>query len=94
MKPQWIVNVKGKANSGSFEVSVVRSGNVHGALSYGWFGEDKLLISHNGGPCRWPLVPLVWDKMIDVAKEVALELNGADCGDVTSEKGIGNGYSR
>ncbi len=72
---KWVVNIKGKAGSASFEISVVRDDNEHGKSSYGWFGEDKLLISHNGGPCRWPLIPLVWDKMVKLAHEVADELN-------------------
>lgn len=75
---EWVVNIKGKANHASFEISVVRDDNEHGKRSYGWFGENKLLISHNGGPCSWPLTPLVWDKMVKAAHEVADELNAED----------------
>lgn len=75
---KWIVNVKGQANSSSFEISVVREDNSHGIKSYGWFDKNKLLISHNGGPCSWPLIPIVWDKMIELAKEVANELNSIE----------------
>ena len=50
-KLRWDANVKGAAGEPAFEISVVRSDNAHGKLSYGWFDERKLLISHNGGPC-------------------------------------------
>ena len=72
---KWIVNVKGKANSSSFEISVVREDNAHGIRSYGWFDDTKLLISHNEGLCCWPLTERIWDKMIKLANEVADELN-------------------
>ena len=72
---KWIVDVKGEANSSPFEISVLREDNAHGQRSYGWFGPDKLLISHNGGPCRDPVTPLVWQLLLGVATEVAYELN-------------------
>lgn len=78
MGNRWIVNIKGKANESSFEICVVRENNTHGIISYGWFDENKLLISHNGGPCTWPLIQLVWDKMIKLANEVAIELNASE----------------
>ena len=78
MPNKWIVNVKGSANSSAFEICVVRENNTHGIKSYGWFDENKLLISHNGGPCTWPLIPLVWNKMIKIANEVVIELNTSE----------------
>jgi hypothetical protein len=54
--------------------------NAHATLGYGWFGRDKLLISHNGGPCSWPVTQQVWDKLIRVAQEVADELNADGIG--------------
>ena len=71
----WEVEVKGDKCGESFEISVIRKNNVHGHLSRGWFDKDKLLISHNGGPCHWPLIEPVWDRMIILAEEVAAELN-------------------
>ena len=72
----WEVQVHGKAGEAYFEISVIHTDNVdHAQRHYGWFDKNKLLITHNGGPCHWPLVPLVWDKMIRVANEVAYELN-------------------
>src|SRR5688572_3492598 len=74
----WLVNVKGSAENRSFEISVVRTSNTHGRSSYGWFDENKLLISHNGGPCHDPVTKLVWDKLIQVANETADELNRSE----------------
>ena len=71
----WKVNVFGKANSDSFEISVIRDTYKHGMRSYGWFCKDKLLITHNGGPCHWALTKQVWKKMLVLAQEVADELN-------------------
>lgn len=74
----WIVEAKGCVGSRSFEISVIRTSNVHGRKSYGWFDKDKLLITHNGGPCDCPLSQRVWDKMLRVAQEVADEMNDED----------------
>ena len=72
---KWVVDIKGKAESRSFEITVLRDDNEHGKRSYGWIDENKLLISHNGGPCQWGLTPIVWDKMVKLAQETADELN-------------------
>lgn len=72
---KWIVNVKGAAEKWSFEISVVRESNLHGIRSYGWFGDDKLLITHNGGPCQVKLTKKIWDRQIKLAQEIADELN-------------------
>ena len=77
-KGRWAVNVFGEAGRESFEIAVVRDDNEHGKLSYGWFSENKLLITHNGGPCRWPLTQRIWDKQMSLAEEVALELNNEE----------------
>jgi len=75
---EWIVDVKGEADRESFEISVLRRRCCHGRDSYGWFGANKLLITHNGGPCQWPLIQIVWDKMIVLANEVAEEMNKSE----------------
>jgi hypothetical protein len=75
---EWVVDVKGHAGAESFEISVLRGDNEFGKRSYGYFGESKLLITHNGGPCRWPLTPRVWSKAVALAREVADELNSAE----------------
>jgi hypothetical protein len=75
---KWIVGVKGAAGSESFEISVVRSDNAHGISSYGWFDASKLLVTHNGGPCHWPVTQRVWDGCLRLAQEIAGELNAAD----------------
>lgn len=74
-KAKWIVNIKGGAGQRDFEISVVRSDNKHGIKSYGWFDENKLLVSHNGGPCQWPLMPIVWQHVVDAAEATAKLLN-------------------
>ena len=75
MQAKWVVEIKGAADCGTFAISVLRDNNTHGKRSYGWFNEDKLLITHNGGPGQWPLTQFVWDKAVKVAREVAVELN-------------------
>lgn len=72
---KWVVDIKGGAGKTHFEISVLRDDNEHGKLSYGWFDDTKLLITHNGGPCHWPIPQKVWDKQIALANEVANELN-------------------
>ena len=74
MSYKWKVDVKGDVVSG-WEIAVVREDNIHGFRSYGWFGEEKILISHNGGPCRWPIPKYIFDASIDLAGEVAEALN-------------------
>lgn len=78
IKPRWLVNVFGGPGESSFEISVAREDNRHGRESYGWFDERKLLVSHNGGPCRWPVTPQVWKRLLDAAKDVAADLNAID----------------
>lgn len=73
-QPIWIVNIK-DGPSAPFEISVVRSDNTHGIDSYGWFDENKLLISHSGGPCPWGVKPFVWDMLIKIAERVADRMN-------------------
>ncbi len=71
---KWIVNVKGRLGD-NFEISVVREDNEHGILSYGWFDDNKLLISHNGGPCPWSVTSRIWNGLMELASVVASELN-------------------
>ena len=75
MSGKWIVDVKGKKGSSSWEISVIKSTNSHGFESYGWFDDDKLLVSHSGGPCRWPICDFVWGKQIEIANELCEKLN-------------------
>lgn len=75
IKDKWIAQIKGNPNSSAWEISVVKKANEHGRRSWGWFDEDKLLISHNGGPCEWPLAPGIGLLMIELAKKYADYLN-------------------
>ena len=74
----WIAHAKGGPASSSFEIAVVRENNTHGIASYGWFDERKLLVSHNGGPCRWGVTKPVWDKLIALAEYEAARLNALE----------------
>lgn len=74
MKGPWIIDVKGKPGE-PFEISVVRADNEEGIRSWGWFGPDKLLISHSGGPCRATVTPEVWRGLIDLAKSECARLH-------------------
>lgn len=74
----WKVQVKGERCSSSWEISVVRENNKLGQRSWGWFNEHKLLVSHNGGPCMWPIVPFVWDQQIAIANELCRQLNAGE----------------
>lgn len=80
-KHEWLVQVFGSAESGSWEISVVRSDNEHGHKSWGWFDDRKILISHDGGPGRWPYAKAVWNAQIRTAHEIRDMLNaGQDIG--------------
>jgi hypothetical protein len=57
---------------------VLRSDNEHGKVSYGWIGEDKLLISSETA-ASWSVTPLVFEKLKRVAEDVAKELNMMLC---------------
>lgn len=74
----WEVQVKGRKYSSSWEISVIRKDNEHGHRSWGWFDDTKLLVSHNGGPCSWPIVEFVWDEQIRIAHELCEKLNSGE----------------
>ncbi len=74
----WKVQVFGERCSRSWEISVVRESNKHGQRSWGWFGEDKLLVSNNGGPCQWPICGFVWDQQMATANELCRRLNAGE----------------
>ena len=75
-KGKWVPHSKGAPGKNSFEISVVREDNDHGFKSYGWFKDDeKRLITHNGGPCNWPISEFVWCRAMETAKAYADYLN-------------------
>jgi hypothetical protein len=71
----WRVQINGGPNRIPFEISVVNNKITEVQRHYGWFDENKLLITHNGGPCSWPLTDLVWNKVTEAAIQVARTLN-------------------
>lgn len=77
-RDEWLVQILGNPNAQSWEISVVRKSNKHGQESWGWFDKDKILISHNGGPCRWAMAPGMGDIMIELAKKYADFLNSGN----------------
>lgn len=72
---RWMVQIKGDPNSESWEISVIREDYALGQQSWGWFNERKLLVSHNGGPCRWPLAPGLGPVMVEIATRLCDHLN-------------------
>ena len=70
---KWIVNAKGGPGR-TFEICVIRSGNTFGQTSYGWFDDNKMLISETSSG-SWSVPDVVWHKLLKVAQEVADELN-------------------
>ena len=75
----WQIQIHGGPNESSFEISVINPNAesfFEAQRHYGWFNQNKLLISHNGGPCRWPVNDNVWKKLVKIAREVENELNG------------------
>jgi hypothetical protein len=75
---KWIVHSKGGPNLPHFEICVLREDYKFGQDSYGWFGDNKRLITHNGGPCNWPISATVWSGCVAVGQALADELNGSD----------------
>lgn len=73
--PQWKVQIKGERCSNYWEISVVRADNELGKRSWGWFNDKKLLVSHNGGPCHWPICGFVWDRQVAIAEDLCAQLN-------------------
>ncbi len=53
----------------------MREDNEHGRASWGWFDQRKFLVSHNGGPCNWPLAPGLGPVMVEIAHQLADYLN-------------------
>ena len=74
----WKVQVLGKKCSRCWEISVVRTDNQIHQQHYGWFDDRKLLVSHNGGPCDWPIIEFVWDQQIRIAEELCARLNAGE----------------
>jgi hypothetical protein len=78
MNVLWKVQIFGTRCGKHWEISVVRLDNEHGQKSWEWFGDGKHLVSHNGGPCDWPICGFVWDKQIEVARELCARLNAGE----------------
>lgn len=77
MEKIWIVEVKGEKCSKSWEISVIHKDYKLGFESWGRFNDHKFLISHNGGPCDWPICEFVWDEHMKTAMNLCGMLNKA-----------------
>lgn len=75
---KWIPQVLGDPDGDNWEISVVREDNTHGRKSWGWFGKNKFLVSHNGGPCSWSLAPGLGGVMVKIAQDYAESLNSKE----------------
>jgi hypothetical protein len=78
-KGKWIAQVKGDPDSDSWEISVVRISNTHGQLSWGWFDENKLLISESSMG-NWKLAPGLGERLVAIAHDYADDLNRREAG--------------
>jgi hypothetical protein len=76
-KTKWRVHVFGAADHAP-EISVVRKANIHGQVSYGWFGPDKLPVYSDCHAQGLPLHPIVWDGLITTAFRLEEFLNRED----------------
>jgi len=75
----WEAHVKGSPDKGCFEIAVIRRSNVFGHSSYGWYHDaDKLFITSSGAWTRLPVPECIWRKLIQLAHEVAIELNAEE----------------
>lgn len=74
---KWVVHVNGKIDGRNWEISVADKDYLKSINnSYGWFFKDKkYLIGHSGGPCNTPVLPFVWDRLIEIANELCEKLN-------------------
>ncbi len=80
-KKEWLIVIKGNKNNGQwypFEISVVHIKNKLGQNSYGWFDENKILISSSGGCNHNSVSEFVWDRLIKIAEDLAEYLNNGN----------------
>ncbi len=73
MNDRWVVNIIGAPNQ-AYEISIVRDSETLAKQCYGWFDENKVLISEGliGVSFR------VWSAMIELADNEAINLNSEE----------------
>jgi hypothetical protein len=72
----WEVHVLGECNPDrGWEISVVKKDNKHGHDSYGWFGEDKIMVGECGYPCSRAVAKYLWEQQMNIAHELTTLLN-------------------
>lgn len=77
MKNKWKVLVLGRKGTTEWEITVVHVDNKHGQESYGWYDNDKILVS-TCDDFGIPLLREVWDGQIKLAKEICKKLNSGE----------------
>lgn len=70
-KSKWIVVKHGDKNE--FEISIVRETNRHGRVSWGWFDENKILISSTHHGVRIP--SSIYNMLLKLAQTAANKFN-------------------
>ena len=76
----WLVDIKGRADgTAAWEISVIHKDNAQGFQSYGWFCNEKILISGGGGcSSPWNISQYVFDAQVALANDVAQKLNNGE----------------
>jgi hypothetical protein len=72
---RWVVHTKGKPNTNSWEICIIREDFQHGFRSYGWFGPHKHYVSSSGGPCHEVVPPDMWDLLVEAAEKRCETMN-------------------
>lgn len=76
-KAKWVVDTKGGPGGSSWELTVLRDDNEHGKRSYGWYDEDKLIISSSTSG-SWEIEDFVWRRLLTLAQKLADDLNNKE----------------
>lgn len=73
--PKWLPHSRGNRCSLNWEISVVLSSNLHGRISYGWIGPEKILVHDHTGECNCPKDFCLFDEQLALAEDMARRLN-------------------
>ena len=71
-KGRWIVSKKGTPTNEHHEIALVRENNRHGLASYGWNGENKIIISSS---TNYTIPKEVFDTLLKTAQKLANKYN-------------------
>jgi hypothetical protein len=71
---EWIVELRGDHQAGSYEISVIRE-FCWERCSWGVQGKNKFIVAQCGPGCR-PLSDYIFNETVNLACKIADELNG------------------